>query len=125
MDKSIFELIIEGKLPSLKIYEDENFVAFLDKFPKQKGHTLVVPKKKSLNIIEDSDFVKENILKIGSKIAQILIQKLNATGIKMIINNGKSAGQVVFHTHLHLIPYYEIEQEKINNVETLKEILGE
>ncbi len=124
MDKSIFELIIDGQIPSMKIYEDDNYVAFLDIAPKQKGHTLLVPKIKSENIIKDSTQVKETILEVASKLSNVLMEKLGATGIKMVMNNGSSAGQEVFHTHLHLIPYYEDKVEAVNNEEVLAEIVG-
>ncbi len=123
-EKSIFELIIDGQIPSMKVYEDENFIAFLDIQPKQKGHTLLVPKVKAENIINDSEFVKANILNKAEELSKLLMNKLNASGIKMVMNNGASAGQVVFHTHLHLIPYYDNEVEAVNNEDVLKEILG-
>ncbi len=123
MSKSIFEMIIDGTIPSLKVYEDENFIAILDIQPKQKGHTLLIPKEKHENILDDSQFVLENILKIAKELSNKLLAKLNATGIKLTMNNGSSAGQEVFHTHLHLIPYYDGEVEAVNNEEILKEIL--
>ncbi len=123
MEKSIFELIIEGQIPSMKVYEDENFIAFLDIQPKQKGHTLVVPKVKSKDIINDSDFIRANILAVAKDLSNKLMDKLGATGVKMVMNNGASAGQEVFHTHLHLIPYYDSEVEAVNNEDVLKEII--
>ncbi len=116
-------MIIDGTIPSLKVYEDENFIAILDIQPKQKGHTLLIPKEKHENILDDSQFVLENILKIAKELSNKLLVKLNATGIKLTMNNGSSAGQEVFHTHLHLIPYYDGEVEAVNNEEVLKEIL--
>ncbi len=123
MSKSIFEMIIEGSIPSLKVYEDENFIAILDINPKQKGHTLLIPKVKNESIINDSEFVLENILKIAKVLSNKLLNNLNASGIKLTMNNGSSAGQEVFHTHLHLIPYYDEKVDPINNEEVLKEIL--
>ncbi len=124
MNKSIFEMIIDGEIPSMKIYEDEDFIAFLDIQPKQKGHTLLVPKVKAENIIKESEFVKSNILFKATEISTLLKDRLGASGIKMVMNSGASAGQVVFHTHLHLIPYYDNEVEAVNNEDVLKEILG-
>ncbi len=122
--KSIFEKIINNEINCLKVYEDDNFIAILDIKPKQKGHTLLIPKLKRENILNESEYVLENILKIGNKIANQLKTKLNASGIKMIMNNGKSAGQEVFHTHLHIIPYYKNEEKKLNNKEILDLILN-
>lgn len=124
MDKSIFELIIEGQIPSMKVYEDDNYIAFLDIAPKQKGHTLLVPKVKAENIFVDTDEVKETILKVATKISNQLKEKLGASGIKVVMNNGASAGQEVFHTHIHLIPYYDNEVEAVNDENVLKEIVG-
>lgn len=123
-DKTIFEKIIDGEIPSMKVYEDDNYIAFLDISPKQKGHTLLVPKNKKENIIDETEFVKETILVKASEISRLLITKLGATGLKMVMNSGVAAGQEVFHTHLHLIPYYDHEEEAVNNEEVLKEILG-
>lgn len=123
MEKSIFELIINGEIPCLKVYEDDNFIAFLDINPKQKGHTLLVPKIKRPNIIEESDFIINTIMSKGIEISKQIKDKLGATGIKFVMNNGSDAGQEVFHTHLHIIPYYDVEVDKVNNEEVLKEIV--
>ncbi len=124
MNKSVFEKIIDGEFLSHKVYEDENFIAILDINPVQKGHTLLIPKIKALNIMEESDFVKQNILVVATKLAETLRVKLGATGVKFVMNNGVSAGQVVFHTHIHLIPYYDEETAVSNGEEVLAEILG-
>lgn len=121
--KDIFEMIINNEIPSLRVYEDENYIAILDANPKQKGHTLLIPKIKEENILSESKKVKENILEIASIISEKLKTKLGATGIKMVLNSGESAGQVIFHTHLHIIPYYEKLVEALNNEKTLEEIL--
>ncbi len=120
MNKSVFEKIIDGELPSKKIYEDENFIAFLDIDPVNNGHSLIVPKQKALNIIEDTDFVRANILNVAQKVSLNIKEKLNASGVKIVMNNGVSAGQVVFHTHLHVIPYYDEEQDKMTNEEVFE-----
>ncbi len=124
MEKSIFELIIEGQIPSMKIYEDEKYIAFLDIQPKQKGHTLLVPKLKKVNIIEENDDVKNDILIVGTQIAKKLKESLGATSVKFVMNCGSDAGQEVFHTHLHIVPYYDSEVEAVNNEDVLKEILN-
>lgn len=123
MEKSVFELIISGDIPSLKIYEDDKYIAILDINPKQQGHTLLIPKAKQESILEDFD-AQQDILILASELADKLKTNLNASGIKLVFNNGSSAGQEVFHTHLHIVPYYDEKVEPINNEEILKKING-
>lgn len=123
MDKSIFELIIDKEIPSLVVYEDDKYIAILDIAPKQKGHTLLIPKLKKENILEDVD-AQSDILVLGAKLAKQIKTNLKATGIRLVFNNGASAGQEVFHTHLHIVPYYDIPIKAINDEAVLKEING-
>ncbi len=122
--KSVFEKIIDNEIPSFKVYEDDNFIAILDVQPKQLGHTLLIPKKKNENILEEDALIRANMAEISNKIAKQLMKNLNATGVKFVSNVGKSAGQEVFHTHLHIIPYYDSEIEPVANEEILKKIKG-
>ena len=105
----IFCKIISGDVPSYKIYEDENILAFLDVNPTSVGHTLIVPKAHILDVMEiDND----SLLKIFDKardIANLLREKLGASGFTLIQNNG--IAQEVKHFHLHVIPKYN---KKIN-----------
>ncbi len=123
MERSIFEQIIAGNIPSLKVYEDDKYIAILDINPKQKGHTLLIPKERQENILEDVE-AQQDILILASELADRLKLKLGATGIKLVFNNGATAGQEVFHTHLHIIPYYDNEVEAVNNEDVLGMING-
>lgn len=108
----IFCKIINGEIPSYKVYEDDNFLAFLDISQTTIGHTLVVPKKHYENIFqlpEDCD-----IFKVVIKIANALKKALNISDINILNNNGIFAGQTVNHYHIHLIPRYENDNFKIN-----------
>lgn len=101
----IFCKIINGEIPCYKIYEDDNFLAFLDLSQATKGHTLVVPKKHCDNIFdlnEDTD-----IFKVVIKIAKALKKCLHIEDINIINNSGALAGQTINHFHIHLIPRYE------------------
>lgn len=120
--KSIFEKIIDGEIPSLKVYEDEMLIAILDINPKQQGHTILIPKSKRENIFEEDKLTRTSLIEKGIEIGNQLKDKLNATGIKLQFNSGKSAGQEVFHTHLHIIPTYDEKTKAINNEEILKRI---
>lgn len=102
----IFCQIVEGKIPSIKIYEDDDVLAFLDITQTTKGHTLVVPKKHSRNLLE---IEPEDAQKLVAKIPEIasnIVKKLGAHGMNILQNNEEIAGQTVFHTHIHLIPRY-------------------
>src|SRR3989338_8746363 len=97
MDENcIFCKIIAGKIPTLKVYEDKDVMAFLDIAPANKGHTLIVPKKHSKDMLEDNNKDLAAVMKAAS-----------AEGFNFIANTGPVAGQVVFHTHFHIIPRFE------------------
>ncbi len=122
--KTIFERIINGEIPALKIYEDKKFVVILDAFPLQQGHTLVIPKIKKENFLLEDDNLQKEMIILGVKYAKQIQKNLQASGTKLIINNGASAGQRVFHTHLHIVPYYDGEQPvALNNEEILAKII--
>lgn len=105
MQDCIFCKIIAGTLSSIKIYEDRFVVAFLDIAPITKGHTLVVPKKHCVNILDaDTKTLSQTIL-VVQRIAQVL-QKY-ADGVNIGQNTGRVAGQIVDHLHFHVIPRYK------------------
>jgi histidine triad (HIT) family protein len=100
----IFCKIVEGKRSSLKIYEDEKVIAFLDINPRVEGHTLVVPKRhvESLEELKEEDAVY--VLRAIKNVLKILISKLNAEGYNVVVNRGRIAGQEIPHLHLHIFP---------------------
>ncbi|MCK8616934.1 HIT family protein [Fructobacillus sp. M158] len=104
----IFDKIIEGEIPSYKVYEDENVLAFLDISQVTPGHTLLVPKKHVTNIFDYDDETAEKVLLVLPKLARA-IRSTNPkiTGMNISSNNGVSAGQTVMHSHWHLIPRYD------------------
>lgn len=103
----IFCKIIEGTIPSYKIYEDDNLVSFMDINPFEKGHVLVVPKHHAATIGELPEEVLVQLAKAVQKIAVRLKERLGCSGLNVLQNNGASAGQTVPHVHVHLIPRYE------------------
>lgn len=105
MEDCIFCKIIEGKIPSEKVYEDSNTFAFLDINPNAKGHTLVVPKKHSENIEKADDESLVNLIKTVKKIVKAL--KKEYKGVTLRLNEGKTSGQIVDHIHFHIIPRSE------------------
>ena len=117
---TIFTKIINNEIPSHKVYEDENFIAILDISPKQTGHTLVIPKNVKENVLLEDERTTADLFKLSKVISNHLMDKLGASGIKWVANNGKSAGQEVFHTHIHLIPYYDDNREAEVSEDILK-----
>lgn len=108
----IFCKIINNEIPSYKVYEDENFLAFLDISQATLGHTLVIPKKHYENIFELPE--DSNIFNIVTKLATKIKKATNCLGINILNNNGVSAGQTVNHFHIHIIPRYENDNFTIN-----------
>ncbi len=106
-EKCIFCKIIEGKLPAEKIYEDESSLAFLDINPVNPGHCLVVSKEHFDNLLATPPSAAKRLTETVLKVSQAVREAVAAEGINININNGRAAGQVVFHTHIHIIPRYK------------------
>ena len=103
----IFCKIIKGDIPSAKVYEDDRVIAFLDIGPANKGHTLVLPKKHSANILEDDLEDLNACMNAVQIVAKAIIKAVNAGGFNLIVNTNKTAGQVIPHTHFHIIPRFD------------------
>ncbi|SHM47230.1 HIT family protein [Gracilibacillus kekensis] len=103
----IFCKIIDGEIPSAKVYEDEDVLAFLDISQVTKGHTLVIPKHHTKNIYETNDEIASTLFARVPRIANALKETFQPAGINILNNNGEAAGQSVFHLHIHLIPRYD------------------
>lgn len=106
MSDCLFCKIVNGELPSAKVYEDENTLAFLDIAQLTKGHTLIIPKKHFENMYDLSEEAAREVFAVVPKIANALKAQLKPVGMNLLSNTGKDAGQQVFHIHLHLIPRY-------------------
>lgn len=100
----IFCKIASGEIPTTKVYEDDVVFAFLDQHPKSRGHTLVIPKVHSDDLVSTRDEVLSQMLPKIKMIAQKQMNETGAAGFKLSVNNGESAGQEVFHLHFHIIP---------------------
>ena len=110
MDNCIFCSIIKGDIPSFKIYEDNDFLAFLDIAPGTKGHTLIIPKVHATTLEELPDDKAAKILVLAKKIVKAMKEVHGFTNYNIIQNNGKLAGQTVDHYHMHIIPRYSVEE---------------
>jgi histidine triad (HIT) family protein len=106
MEDCVFCKIISGEIPSSKVYEDAEVVGFLDITPVNKGHTLIIPKKHSPNMLQDSAEDLHACINAIQKVALAIIRATGAEGINLMNNTNKAAGQAVFHTHFHLIPRF-------------------
>lgn len=89
------------------IYEDDNHVAFLDKYPIDKGHALVVPKKHYEKIIDMPESNVGNLFSAIPKIAKAILSATQADAFSLAQNNGRAAKQIIPHVHVHIIPRYE------------------
>lgn len=118
-EQCIFCKIIAGEIPSHTIYEDEKHKIILDVGPATKGHALILPKKHYANLYELPEEDAAEVFKLAKKMMLHMTDKLKCDGFNIVQNNGETAGQTVYHFHMHLIPRYK------NDGEILKYIAGE
>lgn len=125
----IFCDIIEGKLPSRKVYEDDKFVAILDIAQTTKGHTLVMPKKHYDTFLDMPADEFAELMKKTHEIAGPVLKNVKANGNNILINTNLVAGQTIMHVHSHIIPRYEetdtVKIEFTENNFDLDEVLKE
>jgi diadenosine tetraphosphate (Ap4A) HIT family hydrolase len=101
----VFCQIVAGAAAAVRVYEDDEYLGFLDIRPFTRGHTLVIPKSHSVDLTDTPANALAGMLAIGQRIARATrVSGLAATGNNIAINDGKSAMQSVFHIHLHVIP---------------------
>jgi len=100
----IFCRIVNGELPSHKIYEDGDFIAILDIAPANVGHAIVIPKGHCENIHELPEGIAEKLFPIAVRLSNAIRDAVSPDGLNILQNNGEYAGQSVNHFHLHLIP---------------------
>ena len=111
----IFCKILNGEIPSYKVYEDDNVLAFLDITQGTKGHTLIIPKNHVKNVYELDKKTAEDIFRVVPNIANALKKAFNPIGLNIVNNNDKPL-QSVFHFHIHLIPRYEEDGAIISTI---------
>ncbi len=104
--EDLFLKISRREIPSACVYEDEQFFAFLDIQPCNKGHVLVIPKTHYRNIFDIDVETFGALAQIAHKIANAIQETLHADGVNVIMNNESAAGQVIFHAHIHIIPRF-------------------
>lgn len=104
---NIFARILRGEIPSTRVYEDDAVVAFMDVMPQAAGHTLVVPKAPSRNLLDADPAVFARLMSVVQQVARAVKTALNADGVTVIQFNEAAAGQTVFHLHFHVIPRFD------------------
>lgn len=113
-ENCIFCKILDGKIPSTTVYEDDSFKAILDAGPAARGHVIILPKNHAANLFELSDEDASKIMVVAKKIAIAIKETYHCDGVNVLQNNGEAAGQSVFHLHVHVIPRFEGDTDTIN-----------
>ncbi|MBU0472418.1 MAG: HIT family protein, partial [Nanoarchaeota archaeon] len=106
-DDCLFCKIVKGEISSAKVYEDDEFFAFLDIKPVNKGHTLVVPKHHCRNLLDFPKAEETDLMEFLKKVANAVVKAVGADGFNLGMNNEAAAGQVIFHAHFHIIPRFK------------------
>ncbi len=101
---NVFAKILRGEIPSVKVYEDAQTLAFMDVMPQAEGHVLVIPKEAAENLFDLSAEGAAALIATTQKVAKAVQMGLNAPGVMLAQLNGSAAGQSVFHIHFHVIP---------------------
>lgn len=113
MENCIFCKIAAGSIPSATLFENEEFRVILDLGPASKGHALILPKEHHSNIYEIPEELIGKAMILAKKMATVMTKALDCDGFNIVQNNGETAGQTVFHFHMHLIPRYKGDQVKL------------
>ena len=106
-DSNIFAKILRGEIPSIKVFEDDTILVMMDIFPQSRGHTLVIPKAASRNLLDADPAAVSAASAYLPRLARAVKTATGADGLRVVQFNEAPAGQSVFHLHFHLIPVYE------------------
>jgi histidine triad (HIT) family protein len=135
-DQNVFAKILRGEIPAHKVYEDEHTLAIMDIMPRADGHALVLPKAASRNIFDIAPDDLARLMATVQKVARAAKQAFQADGITIQQFNERAGGQIIFHTHVHVLPRIdgvalrphtgEMETEEVlkANAEKLRRGLG-
>lgn len=126
MPDCIFCKIVAGEIPSHKVYEDDEALAFLDINPVNPGHTLVIPKIHYPDLLNTPAPALAALMAAIRQIAPGILKAVGAEGFNLGVNNGRAAGQIIFHTHFHIMPRFSSDGHKLwHGQEMTGEKLGE
>lgn len=105
-DQNVFAKILRGELPAQKVYEDDKTLVIMDIMPRGDGHVLVIPKAPSRNILDIAEDDLNAVMKTVQKMAHAVVRAFDADGTTIQQFSESAGGQVVFHTHIHVIPRF-------------------
>ncbi|PPJ46444.1 HIT family protein [Rhizobium sp. KAs_5_22] len=122
---NIFAKILKGEIPSVKLYEDDDTLAFMDVMPQATGHLLVIPKTGSRNLLDADPAVLSKLIPVVQKLAVAAKEAFDADGVFVAQFNEAAAGQTVYHLHFHVIPRHDgvplkPHSGKMEDIEVLK-----
>ncbi len=106
-DQNIFAKILRGEIPSHRVYEDDDVVAFMDVMPQGPGHALIVPKAPSRNLLDADPATLVPVIQTAQRVARAAMRAFDADGVTIVQFNEAPAGQSVFHLHFHVIPRFD------------------
>ncbi|NSY37519.1 HIT family protein [Leisingera sp. ANG59] len=107
---NIFAKLLRGEIPSTRVYEDDETLAFMDIMPRADGHLLVIPKTPCRNILDASPAQLAAVMQTVQKLSQAVITAFGADGVTVQQFNEAAGGQEVFHLHMHVLPRHEGDQ---------------
>lgn len=103
---NIFGKVLRGEIPSHKVFEDDTILVMMDIFPQSRGHTLVIPKTSSRNILDADPDAVAKVARYLPRLGRAVMSATKADGLRIMQFNEAPSGQTVFHLHFHLIPVY-------------------
>lgn len=107
-DGNIFAKIVRGEMPAVKVYEDDQILAFMDVFPQAEGHVLVISKtSKARNLLDAEPKTLGRVIGGVQRVARAVVEALKPDGVMISQFNGAASGQTVFHLHFHIIPRWD------------------
>ena len=107
MNDCVFCKLVAGQIPSIRVYEDEHTLAFMDLGQVNPGHVLVAVKKHAASLYALEDAQAAAVARASAKVARAVEAAFKPAGLSVYQANGKAAGQTVFHYHVHLLPRHE------------------
>ena len=103
-EQCVFCQIVSGKQPAAKVYQDQDYIAFMDRSPFNEGHTLVCPKKHGETVWDMSESEIGGLFALAARISKGVMAATKSDGFRFVQNNGEAANQAVAHVHVHIIP---------------------